>query len=60
MLYPTYDYSWYSHTSNGKAYMGGRLISLRGGEAMEVYQALSLMFMFGMFIIALLNYLKKK
>ncbi|WP_268958508.1 MULTISPECIES: putative holin-like toxin [Paenibacillus] len=26
----------------------------------EVYQALSLMFMFGMFIIALLNYLKKK
>jgi hypothetical protein len=27
---------------------------------MEVYQALSLMFMFGMFIIALLNYLKKK
>jgi hypothetical protein len=30
------------------------------GEAMEVYQALSLMFMFGIFIIALLNYLKKK
>ncbi|QNR70508.1 hypothetical protein IAQ67_29030 (plasmid) [Paenibacillus peoriae] len=27
---------------------------------MEVYQALSLMFMFGMFIIALLTYLKKK
>ncbi|MEC0169238.1 putative holin-like toxin [Paenibacillus graminis] len=27
---------------------------------MEVYQALSLMFMFGMFIIELLNYLKKK
>ncbi|WP_220482627.1 putative holin-like toxin [Fontibacillus panacisegetis] len=27
---------------------------------MEVYQAISLMFMFGMFIIALLNYLKKK
>ncbi|MEK4515025.1 putative holin-like toxin [Paenibacillus sp. FSL H8-0122] len=27
---------------------------------MEVYQALSLMFMFGMFIIALLNYLNKK
>ncbi|WP_338046801.1 MULTISPECIES: putative holin-like toxin [Paenibacillus] len=26
----------------------------------EVYQALSLMFMFGMFIIALLTYLKKK
>ncbi|AKO63334.1 hypothetical protein JIMMER1_50 [Brevibacillus phage Jimmer1] len=27
---------------------------------MEVYQALSLMFMFGMFILALLTYLKKK
>ncbi|MEI2397430.1 MULTISPECIES: putative holin-like toxin [Paenibacillus] len=27
---------------------------------MEVYQALSMMFMFGMFIIALLNYLQKK
>nr|WP_222861280.1 putative holin-like toxin [Paenibacillus ihuae] len=27
---------------------------------MEVYQALSLMFKFGMFIIALLNYLKKE
>ncbi|WP_328207664.1 putative holin-like toxin [Brevibacillus laterosporus] len=31
-----------------------------GGENMEVYQALSLMFMFGMFILALLTYLKKK
>ncbi|WP_181438715.1 putative holin-like toxin [Paenibacillus sambharensis] len=27
---------------------------------MEVYQALTLMFMFGMFIIALLTYIKKK
>ncbi|MGG0794637.1 putative holin-like toxin [Brevibacillus laterosporus] len=27
---------------------------------MEVYQALSLMLMFGMFILALLTYLKKK
>ncbi|MDA5108303.1 MULTISPECIES: putative holin-like toxin [Brevibacillus] len=27
---------------------------------MEVYQALTLMFMFGMFILALLTYLKKK
>ncbi|WPS85705.1 putative holin-like toxin (plasmid) [Brevibacillus halotolerans] len=27
---------------------------------MEVYQALSLMFMFDMFILALLTYLKKK
>ncbi|MFC8687858.1 putative holin-like toxin [Brevibacillus porteri] len=26
----------------------------------EVYQALTLMFMFGMFILALLTYLKKK
>ncbi|MEO3947495.1 putative holin-like toxin [Gorillibacterium sp. CAU 1737] len=26
----------------------------------EVYQALSLMFMFGMFILALLSYLNKK
>ncbi|MEK3789810.1 putative holin-like toxin [Paenibacillus sp. FSL K6-1230] len=28
--------------------------------AVEVYQALSLMFMFGMFIVAFLNDLKKK
>ncbi|WP_305953958.1 putative holin-like toxin [Paenibacillus odorifer] len=27
---------------------------------MEVYQALTLMFMFGMFIIALLTYMNKK
>ncbi|WP_152562253.1 putative holin-like toxin [Brevibacillus borstelensis] len=27
---------------------------------MEVFQALTLMFMFGMFILALLTYLKKK
>ncbi len=27
---------------------------------MEVYQALTLMFMFGMFILALLTYVKKK
>ncbi|MUG26692.1 hypothetical protein GNQ08_30735 [Paenibacillus macerans] len=44
----------------GKACKGGRRIFRRGGEAMEVYQALSLMFMFGMFIVALLTYLKKK
>ncbi|MFD2089250.1 putative holin-like toxin [Brevibacillus brevis] len=31
-----------------------------GVMLMEVYQALSLMFMFGMFILALLTYLKKK
>lgn len=41
---------------------GGRLIPprMKGGEAMEVYQAITLMFMFGMFILALLTYLKKK
>ncbi|MGG1265188.1 putative holin-like toxin [Brevibacillus laterosporus] len=44
---------------------GGRLTSLypinrEGGENMEVYQALTLMLMFGMFILALLTYLKKK
>jgi hypothetical protein len=33
---------------------------MKGGEAMEVYQAITLMFMFGMFILALLTYLKKK
>nr|WP_309251797.1 putative holin-like toxin [Brevibacillus laterosporus] len=32
----------------------------RGGENMEVYQVLSLLFMFGMFLLALLTYLKKK
>jgi hypothetical protein len=39
--------------------MGGRLISWKGGGAMEVFQALQLMFLFGMFILALLAYLKK-
>ncbi|CCF14779.1 hypothetical protein BLGI_2708 [Brevibacillus laterosporus GI-9] len=43
---------------------GGRLTPRKdmpeGGENMEVYQALSLMFMFGMFLLALLTYLKKK
>ncbi|QDX95469.1 putative holin-like toxin [Brevibacillus laterosporus] len=43
---------------------GGRLTlfypNREGGESMEVYQALTLMFMFGMFILALLTYLKKK
>ncbi|WP_411829836.1 putative holin-like toxin [Paenibacillus ehimensis] len=31
-----------------------------GGDAMEVKDAVTLMFMFGMFILALLSYLKKK
>ncbi|BAH41384.1 MULTISPECIES: putative holin-like toxin [Brevibacillus] len=31
-----------------------------GVMLVEVYQALTLMFMFGMFILALLTYLKKK
>ncbi|BBH21910.1 hypothetical protein Back11_32550 [Paenibacillus baekrokdamisoli] len=39
---------------------GGRLVSRRGGDAMEVQDALALMFTFGMFILALLTYLKKK
>ncbi|WP_308789517.1 putative holin-like toxin [Tepidibacillus sp. HK-1] len=39
----------------------GRLAHLqRGGDAMEVKDALILMFMFGMFILALLSYLKNK
>jgi hypothetical protein len=39
----------------------GRLAHLRkGGDAMEVKDALFLMFVFGMFILALLSYLKKK
>jgi hypothetical protein len=32
----------------------------KGVKLMEVYQALTLMFMFGMFILALLTYLKRK
>ncbi|WP_369690097.1 putative holin-like toxin [Effusibacillus lacus] len=32
----------------------------RGGDAREVYQALSLMIMFAMFVLALLTFLKKK
>jgi len=32
----------------------------KGGGAMEVKDALFLMFIFGMFILALLSYLKKK
>lgn len=39
---------------------GGWHISWKGGDAMEVKDALKLMFMFGMFILALLSYLKKK
>ncbi|WP_317617300.1 putative holin-like toxin [Paenibacillus elgii] len=32
----------------------------RGGGFMEIKDTLTLMFMFGMFICALLNYIKKK
>lgn len=42
------------------AYEGGRLISRKGGDAMSVFEALSVMFLFGMFLLALLTYLKKK
>jgi hypothetical protein len=38
----------------------GWLISLKGGDAMEVKDALIVIFMFAMFILALLSYLKKK
>ncbi|WP_254777486.1 MULTISPECIES: putative holin-like toxin [Paenibacillus] len=33
---------------------------MEGGDAMEVKDAVTMMFMFGMFILALLSYLKKK
>lgn len=42
---------------------GDRLTShsdMEGGEAMEAYEALTLMFMFGMFILALLSYLRNR
>ena len=42
------------------ALKGGWLISTKGGDAMEVKDAIILMFMFGMFILALLSYIKKK
>ncbi|AVV60098.1 hypothetical protein C7121_04960 [Paenibacillus glucanolyticus] len=44
------------------AYKGGRLISQKGGDAHGGQRCtfLSLMFMFGMFILALLTYMKKK
>ncbi|WP_342672346.1 putative holin-like toxin [Paenibacillus tianmuensis] len=32
---------------------------MKGGSPMETFQVLTLMLAFGMFIIALLNYLKK-
>jgi|GEM_PF-6640761 len=41
-------------------FKGGRLISQKGLMPMEVKDAFSLMFMFGMFILALLTYMKKK
>jgi len=48
-------------TIDGSSRVVGSSHSLtEGGDAMEVKDALSLMFMFGMFIIALLSYLRKK
>ncbi|MDT2303829.1 putative holin-like toxin [Paenibacillus larvae] len=38
--------------------MGGRLIPERG-DANETFQALQLMFLFGMFILALLTFIQK-
>jgi hypothetical protein len=38
----------------------GRQLPWKGVTLMEVYQALSLMLMFGMFVVAMLAYLKKK
>jgi len=47
--------------SNGKsALKGGRHISPQGGDAMTVYEALSLMIMFGSLVVALLSFDKKK
>ncbi|WP_415839544.1 putative holin-like toxin [Paenibacillus tarimensis] len=39
---------------------GGRLISRKGGEAMEVYQALTLMISFATLVVLILSFDKKK
>ncbi|AQT85723.1 hypothetical protein B1222_17005 [Paenibacillus larvae subsp. pulvifaciens] len=47
---------WYNGTSNSG--LRGRSASPRkGGDAMETFQALQLMFLFGMFILALLTFI---
>lgn len=51
---------WYDKEAIESAPKGGWHVSWKGGVAMEVRDALTVMFMFGMFIIALLSYLKKK
>ncbi|WP_412071055.1 putative holin-like toxin [Paenibacillus alvei] len=38
----------------------GFTLLYKGGDAVSVFEALSLMFLFGMFILALLSYLRKK
>ncbi|ALA12437.1 putative holin-like toxin [Paenibacillus larvae] len=49
---------WYNGTSNSG--LRGRSASPRkGGDAMETFQALQLMFLFGMFILALLTFIQK-
>ncbi|WP_325048408.1 putative holin-like toxin [Paenibacillus sp. CAA11] len=48
------------YLKSNKGLQGWSAYLPKGGDAMEVYQALSLMFTFGMFIIALLNFLNKK
>ncbi|TLS50884.1 hypothetical protein FE782_17705 [Paenibacillus antri] len=42
------------------ALKGGRLISGQGGDAMTVYEALSLMIAFGSLVVAMLSFDKKK
>jgi hypothetical protein len=37
--------------------LGGHGFPSKGGEAMEIEEALTIMFLFGMFIIALLTYI---
>lgn len=52
---------WYNITCSSLVHKGGMVSTFpKGGGAMEVKDALTLMLMFGMFILALLTYLKKK
>ncbi len=59
-LYTKNNHLWYNSSTVESVLKGGWLISRKGGDAMEIKDALILMFMFGMFILALLSYLKKK
>jgi Putative Holin-like Toxin (Hol-Tox) len=40
--------------------LGGHGFPSKGGEAMEVKDAITIMFLFGMFILALLTYINHK